>query len=588
MVLWERDEDGTYAVAMPLVDGDVRGILWGGGEGWSIGTPEKDPLPDKSTLLFVATGANPIALVEWAMRKIAERLGTFHLRTEKALPEWVDYLGWCTWDAFYLEVTADKVLNGLASFKAGGLSPRLLILDGGWQDEKDNLLVSFRPNAARFPDGLKALVKRARDEYGVKFFGVWHTLQGFWDGVHLDGELAKRYQVIQSENVAENMPDPAPKKRYLVSPKDVGRFFDDYHRYLEEEGVSMVKVDNQASLDHFSTSEAPPTSTMRAYQNALQDSVLAHFKGEVLHCMSNTTDAVYHLRSANVWRSSQDFFPADPKTFAEHIFNNVLNTVWVQNFALPDWDMFQSRHPAGRFHAAARAISGGPIYVSDKPESHDFEVLAKLTISGGKILRCKQPALPALDSIFEDGRTVRRVTKIVNFNEVPGLPRPIGILGLFNCFYHETEMQAVTGEYSAGDVPHLLGADRFALYHASNGDVRVAGYDQQFTIRLEALGCDLVTFSPIHQGVALFGLIDKLNGSNAIESIRWITATELELKLADGGRIGWYSEKGAAEAFFDGAVVSVSAKDALFWVSAPTGAPVRLTLRFSPNLPRAR
>lgn len=29
----------------------------------------------------------------------------------------------------------------------------------------------------------------------------------------------------------------------------------------------------------------------------------------------------------------------------------------------PDWDMFQSLHPAAEYHASARAISGGPIYV---------------------------------------------------------------------------------------------------------------------------------------------------------------------------------------------------------------------------------
>ena len=579
MVLWEREEGG-YAAAFPLVDGDVRGILRGGKEGWSLQTPEKDPRPDKATLLFLATGDDPIALVQWAMRKIAGRLGTFRLRTEKALPQWVEYLGWCTWDAFYLEVSAEKVLDGLASFKAGGVSPRILILDGGWQDVKDNLLMSFGPDAERFPKGLKVLVDRARDDYGVKIFAVWHTLQGYWDGVHLDGPLAKRYEVICSENAAPNMPEPAPKKRYLISPKDAGRFFDDYHRFLRDDGVGMVKVDNQASLEHFSTSEAPPTSTMRAYQYALQDAELAHFQGESLHCMSNITDAVYHLRSANVWRSSQDFFPAEPKTFAEHIFNNALNAVWVQNFALPDWDMFQSSHPAGAFHAAARAISGGPIYVSDKPESHDFDVLAKLTISGGRILRCQQPALPALDSIFEDGRSVRRVTKIVNANEVQGLPSPIGILGLFNCFYSETEAQAVTGEYSAADVPRIA-ANRFAIYHASNGEVTVAERDQRFPVRLEGLGYDLVTVSPIHEGVALFGLIDKYNGSRALESVRWITAKELELKLADGGRIGWWSEKGAAHAFFDGAPVSVSAKGALNSLEVPAGAPVTLTLRFS-------
>lgn len=35
-----------------------------------------------------------------------------------------------------------------------------------------------------------------------------------------------------------------------------------------------------------------------------------------------------------------------------------------------DWDMFSSRHVAADIHAAARAVSGGPVYVSDAPGSH--------------------------------------------------------------------------------------------------------------------------------------------------------------------------------------------------------------------------
>ena len=34
----------------------------------------------------------------------------------------------------------------------------------------------------------------------------------------------------------------------------------------------------------------------------------------------------------------------------------------------PDWDMFQSLHPAAEYHASARAISGGPIYVRSESQ----------------------------------------------------------------------------------------------------------------------------------------------------------------------------------------------------------------------------
>uniref|UniRef100_A0A8R7NYK1 Uncharacterized protein n=1 Tax=Triticum urartu TaxID=4572 RepID=A0A8R7NYK1_TRIUA len=43
------------------------------------------------------------------------------------------------------------------------------------------------------------------------------------------------------------------------------------------------------------------------------------------------------------------------------------------------------------YHAAAWAVSGCAIYVSDKPENHDFDLLRKLVFPNGSILRAKLP-----------------------------------------------------------------------------------------------------------------------------------------------------------------------------------------------------
>ena len=61
------------------------------------------------------------------------QMQTGRLRSEKFLPAFVDQFGWCTWDAFYQQVSHEAVRQGLETFRAGGISPRLLILDDGWQ-----------------------------------------------------------------------------------------------------------------------------------------------------------------------------------------------------------------------------------------------------------------------------------------------------------------------------------------------------------------------------------------------------------------------------------------------------------------------
>ena len=68
----------------------------------------------------------------------------------------------------------------------------------------------------------------------------------------------------------------------------------------------------------------------------------------------------------------------------------------------PDWDMFQSSHPMGSYHAAGRAVSGGPVYVSDTPDAHDFKLLRKLVLSDGSVLRADNVGRPTRDCLFAD------------------------------------------------------------------------------------------------------------------------------------------------------------------------------------------
>uniref|UniRef100_A0A0E0QHU4 Uncharacterized protein n=1 Tax=Oryza rufipogon TaxID=4529 RepID=A0A0E0QHU4_ORYRU len=60
-------------------------------------------------------------------------------------------------------------------------------------------------------------------------------------------------------------------------------------------------------------------------------------------------------------------------------------------------DGVKSIHPMAEYHAAARAVGGCAIYVSDKPGNHDFNLLKKLVLPDGSILRTKLPEMPCHD-----------------------------------------------------------------------------------------------------------------------------------------------------------------------------------------------
>jgi len=143
-------------------------------------------------------------------------------------------------------------------------------------------------------------------------------------------------------------------------------------------------------------------------------------------------------------RVGDDFWCSDPSGDPNgtywlqgcHMVHCAYNSLWMGNFIHPDWDMFQSTHPCAEFHAASRAISGGPIYVSDCVGNHNFKLLKTLVLPDGSILRCQYYALPTRDCLFEDplhdGQTM---LKIWNLNKVSHLKHPLFTLCIYVRFY---------------------------------------------------------------------------------------------------------------------------------------------------------
>lgn len=55
-------------------------------------------------------------------------------------------------------------------------------------------------------------------------------------------------------------------------------------------------------------------------------------------------------------RSSDDFWPRDVASHTTHVAINAGNSVFMAALVQPDWDMFQSQHPAALLHASARVV----------------------------------------------------------------------------------------------------------------------------------------------------------------------------------------------------------------------------------------
>ena len=248
--------------------------------------------------------------------------------------------------------------------------------------------------------------------------------------------------------------------------------------------------------------------------------------------MDMTTDAYYNFGTTAVGRSVEDYFPFEAGenynlqrgNAAAHILQGVYNNLYFSQMVFPDLDMFQSHNPNGEFHAIARAINNGPIYITDNPGEQNFKILNKLVMSDGKILRSDTPLLPTADCLFQ----VQDKQPFKAFSITNG----IGLLGIWNC----ADTDEVRGTFSAADIDGLAG-QKFILYETFSGKYHLADRNAKLPIVLGRLQYALYYVVPVHDGVAPLGLLDKYNAPAGIQDVT-ISKQQVKIFTKGGGKLG--------------------------------------------------
>jgi raffinose synthase len=437
-----------------------------------------------------------------------------------------------------------------------------LILDDGWQQTVvqptgEKRLTGFGANE-KFPDGLGPFVERVKSAYGLRSVIVWHTIVGYWGGV--DGDALPGYGVVeQTRQFGDGVLFHRPSFNHewwgnlvgFVPARESARFFDDYHSSLAKAGVDGVKVDQQAVLEGVSTGQGGRVAVSLAYRKALEASVKKHFGGTLINCMSNAQETFYASRDSTLLRTSMDFLPKNPESHGAHLYANAQVGLWFGEFMLPDWDMFQSGHAWGAYHAAARAVSGGPVYVSDKPEEHAAEVIQRLVGSDGSVFRCDAPGRPTLDVLFSDPTREDVLLKIWNRTGAAG------VVGVFNARAGREGAlcPVLSGEVGPSDVVGLAG-DEFAGFRATTQTLERFARDERRRLSLGERGYELFSFVPIERGFAAVGLGNLLNSHGAVRAVAWDGERAVTVTLADGGVFVAYSAKRPTAVDVSGAPVS--------------------------------
>ncbi|VVB00166.1 unnamed protein product [Arabis nemorensis] len=599
------DQIFSYVVFLPILEGDFRAVLQGNEVNeLEICLESGDPTVDRfegNHLVFVAAGSDPFDVITKAVRAVEQHLQTFSHRERKKMPDMLNWFGWCTWDAFYTNVTASDVKQGLESLEAGGITPKFVIIDDGWQSvAMDETGVEFSAdNAANFANrlthikenhkfqkngkkghrvddpamSLRHVITDIKSNNSLKYVYVWHAITGYWGGVKPGVSGMEHYEskvsypisspgVMSNEN-CECLESITKNGLGLVNPEKVFSFYNDLHSYLASVGIDGVKVDVQNILETLGAGHGGRVKLAKKYHHALEASISRNFPDNgIISCMSHNTDGLYSAKKTAVIRASDDFWPRDPASHTIHIASVTYNTLFLGEFMQPDWDMFHSLHPMAEYHAAARAVGGCAIYVSDKPGQHDFNLLRKLVLRDGSILRAKLPGRPTRDCLFSDPvRDNKSLMKIWNLNEFTG------VIGVFNCqgagwcknekkyLIHDQQPRTISGYVRTNDVHYLHKVTNFEwtgdsiVYSHLKGELVYLPKDTTLPITLKSREYEVFTVVPVKEfsdgsKFAPVGLMEMFNSGGAIVSLTYHengTHFVIKMKLKGSGLFAFYS-----------------------------------------------
>ncbi|KAK9278327.1 hypothetical protein L1049_027892 [Liquidambar formosana] len=652
MIILDKSDCGRpYVLLLPLLEGPFRASLQPGEDDYVDMCVESGSTRVTSTTfkscLYMHIGDDPYKLVNEAIKMVRVHLGTFRLLEEKSPPGIVDKFGWCTWDAFYLKVHPQGVYEGVKGLVEGGCPPGLVLIDDGWQSichDEDPItdqegmnrtaageqmpcrLIKFEENykfrnykGSDSKKGMGAFVRELKGEFkSVEYVYVWHALCGYWGGIRPNVEGMVESRVVSpklSKGLLMTMEDLAVDKIVnngvgLVSPEVVHEMYEGLHSHLESVGIDGVKVDVIHLLEMLSEEYGGRVELAKAYFKALTASVTKHFKGNgVIASMEHCNDFMFlGTEAIALGRVGDDFWCTDPSgdpngTFwlqGCHMVHCAYNSLWMGNFIHPDWDMFQSTHPCAEFHAASRAISGGPIYVSDSVGEHNFRLLKSLVLPDGSILRCQYYALPTRDCLFEDplhdGKTM---LKIWNLNKYTG------VLGAFNCqgggwcpqsrknksaseFSHAVSCLASPQdiEWNSGKNPiSIKGVDIFAVYMFQEKKLKLLKSLEGLEISLEPFNFELLTVSPVmvlpskSVQFAPIGLVNMLNAGGAIQSlVSNDDENSVRIEVRGSGEMRVFASEKPVACRIDGVGVKFSYDDQLVMVQVPWPNSPRLSI----------
>lgn len=565
LLLAENKDGGEYLAVLAVCGKEYRTDI--AGDGLSLRITAASNCINKASAddlsLVLAAGSDPYLCCEQAVKKALALTGKQKMfRKERTFPGMFEYFGWCSWDAFYHEVSRDGIEEKMKELADKQIPARWVLIDDGWLDAdyKKQVLKGMDAAADKFPGGLGACVNKLKKEYGIWQVGVWHAVMGYWNGLE-EGSCAQEALQAGSRILEDGriVPDAEAGRAFL--------FYDAWHTYLKNRcDIDFVKVDGQSAVSLFYAGRKEYGRASAEIQKGLNASAALHFDNRIINCMGMAAEDMWNRPSSAISRSSDDFVPDVPHGFREHAVQNGYNSLLQGQFFWGDWDMFWSDHEENWQNSILRAVSGGPVYTSDKVGRTDGTYILPLLKKDGKVIRCEEVGMPTLDCLFENPVDTTHALKL--FNRY----RDSYVIAAFNI--SKEGGVSIRGKIGLTDIPGLEKGSWTLYCYRTRKAVRLEG-KEEFSFRLEANDGELFLLLPDKEFTAL-GILEKYIGAGCVEAVRREEGKTTVI-LSEGGTFGFLTGRKPAYIRYDGiraegtAAESIGAGRMFYQVEDPLG-----------------
>lgn len=539
-----QKKNGNYLAILPIVSKELGNSFTVKGQNFILNTATygtKD-IDVPSPLFSYAESSNPYEATRkaWGLAKNTSGVkGNVNWRSEKEYPEPFHYLGWCTWEHYKKNINEKIITNAVNGIKSSDLPIRWVLIDDGYLDEENRQLLSFGVDKKKFPNGWKSITN-LKDEK-VKWMGIWRNFNGYMDGVSINNTLknGNEYLSLSSQKSRK-------KNLRMMSKNDsisANTFYDAMTADTKNSGFDMIKVDFQSMNLQFNKGNENPVLGVHYNNRALEENVKEKDL-KLLNCIAMQNFNVFNQTYSNVIRSSVDY-KVDLDRIDLTLVQNFTNALWLGHVHWLDQDMFHtSFKETAPLMAVARAISGGPIYLSDETKNIDDTYLNPLMYDDGKIIGTLAPGVPLPKSLKQDPYTGKKAFKViaplknktavimaVNLNRGIQIKSSISIQDYPNA---GGMIQPYKGLWGIPEEGILL----FDSY-SKTAKPLVANYEFELKTREEKL----FQLSPIIKGWSVIGRTDKYLSAGTVEVLE-ITNNKIVLTMEELGVLTLWSKNG--------------------------------------------